>query len=222
MEIVDNFLQVTQILLKFPDLSFNLFLFPFVICCFYFHIFGLLVDDGSIFFDFFLLCFLLSHLRGDDGELFPYFFNDHLSFLADLHLLGFYRFLSFVLFLQLLDKFLCVVDFFSLVFNGFFSVFDRFLFIHDVHFQLASDNLFTADHVFNGLYCGTDFLGNLESLVFFISEGLNLLFLLLHFFPEGGAYLFFPFDLLPQIFEFCFHPHDFNVQIFCTFSIVIR
>ena len=164
----------------------------------------------------------MSHLRGDDGEFLPYFFNDHLGFLADFQLLSFYSFLSFVLFLQLLDKLLCVVDFLSLIFYGFFSVLDRFLLVHDVHFQLASDNLFAADHVFNGLYCGADFLGNLESLVLFSSEGLNLLFLLLHFFPEGGAYLFLPFDFLPQIFEFGLHSHNLNVQIFSTFSIVIR
>ena len=117
MEVVDYFLQVTQILLEFPDLSFDLFLFSLVVCCFDFHIFCLFVDNGSIFFDFLLFCFLLSHFRGDNGKFFPDFFNDHLSFLADLHLLSFDGFLSFVLFLQLLDKFLCVVDFFSLIFN---------------------------------------------------------------------------------------------------------
>ena len=199
LKVADNFLQITKIIFKLSNLGLNLLLLALIIGGFQLHRLSFLMDNGCIFLDLLLFSFLLSHLSSNNGELLPYLLNNHLRFFADLYLLGFDDFLFLVVPLQFLNLFLCVIDLLSLIFNWFLSIFDRFLFVHDVNLQLTSINLLTANHVLYWLDCCTHFFCDMECFIFLCSQLLDLSFLLLHLFPEGGAYLLLPVDFFPQI-----------------------
>lgn len=61
LKIIDNFLEICQVLFKFSNFSFDLFLFVFVVGSFDLHSFRLLMDNSCIFLDLFLPTLLLSH-----------------------------------------------------------------------------------------------------------------------------------------------------------------